>query len=286
MIRSQRILGAMSDVEDSGLLPEGNAVRSVDRAASLLLALGEAPAEAGVTELARRLALHKSTVSRLLGTLEKRGLVEQDAESGKYRLGMAVIRLGEQAERTLDLRGLAMPELQRLARATRETAGLVVLRGDQALTIAQADAPNMGAVSDWSGKLAPSNATASGKVLLAALPERDIARMARRGLRRHTDRTIVDIEPLLEELSRVRRRGFATAVGELEDGLNAVAAPVHDRRGAVMAAVAIQGPAIRITARRLPELASQARSTATAIEGRLGVPAVHKSAGGAAVNDS
>ena len=87
---------------------DGNAVRSVDRAAALLLALGESQGEAGVTELARRLGLHKSTASRLLATLQKRGLVEQDDETGKYRLGLVVIRLAERAERTLDLRGIAL----------------------------------------------------------------------------------------------------------------------------------------------------------------------------------
>ena len=79
--------------------------------------------EAGVTELARRLGLHKSTASRLLATLQKRGLVEQDDETGKYRLGLVIIRLAERAERTLDLRGIAMPELERLARLTHETTG-------------------------------------------------------------------------------------------------------------------------------------------------------------------
>ena len=106
---------------------DGNAVRSVDRAAALLLALGDSPGEAGVTELARRLGLHKSTASRLLATLQKRGLVEQDDETGKYRLGLVVIRLAEKAERTLDLRGIALPELERLARLTHETTGLGVL---------------------------------------------------------------------------------------------------------------------------------------------------------------
>ena len=108
---------------------DGNAVRSVDRAAALLLALGDSQGEAGVTELARRLGLHKSTASRLLATLQRRGLVEQDGETGKYRLGLVVIRLAERAERTLDLRGIAMPELERLARLTRETTGLGVLDG-------------------------------------------------------------------------------------------------------------------------------------------------------------
>ena len=110
--------------EGKTMVLDGNAVRSVDRAAALLLALGESQGEAGVTELARRLGLHKSTASRLLATLQKRGLVEQDDETGKYRLGLVVIRLAERAERTLDLRGIALPELERLARLTHETTGL------------------------------------------------------------------------------------------------------------------------------------------------------------------
>ena len=226
---------------------DGNAVRSVDRAAALLLALGESHGEAGVTELARRLGLHKSTASRLLATLEKRGLVEQDEESGKYRLGLVVIRLAERAERTLDLRSIAMPELDRLARATRETTGLGVLDGDQLLTVAQADGPNLVAMGDWTGRCVPVHSVAGGKVLLASLPEREVLRLVRRGLDRFTDKTIVNLEPLLEELARVRRRGFATAFGEFDAGLNAVAAPVHDARGQVIAAVDVWGPAFRVT---------------------------------------
>ncbi len=249
---------------------DGNAVRSVDRAAALLLALGESHGEAGVTELARRLGLHKSTASRLLATLEKRGLVEQDEENGKYRLGLVVIRLAERAERTLDLRSIAMPELDRLARATRETTGLGVLDGDQLLTVAQADGPNLVAMGDWTGRSVPLHAVASGKVLLASLPEREIMRLVRRGLQRFTDHTITGLEPLLEDLARVRRRGFATAFGEFEATMNAVAAPVHDARGAVVAAVDVWGPSFRVTPGRVAELVQHARESAAAISVRLG----------------
>ncbi len=249
---------------------DGNAVRSVDRAAALLLALGDSQGEAGVTELARRLGLHKSTASRLLATLQRRGLVEQDGETGKYRLGLVVIRLAERAERTLDLRGIAMPELERLARLTRETTGLGVLEHDCLLTVAQADGPNLIAVGDWTGRTSPLHCVASGKVLLAALAEREVLRIARSGLVAHTDRTITELEPLLEELARIRRRGYATAIGEYEPGLNAVAAPVHDARGAIVAAVDIWGPAFRIPPRRMPELIALARETAAAISVRLG----------------
>lgn len=252
---------------------DGNAVRSVDRAAALLLALGESQGEVGVTELARRLGLHKSTASRLLATLEKRGLVEQDDESGKYRLGLVVIRLAEKAERTLDLRGLGMPELERLARLTHETTGLGVLDGDNVLTVAQADGPNLIAVGDWTGRTTPLHCVASGKVLLAALAEREVLWIVRRGLRAFTERTLVELEPLLEELARVRRRGYATAFGEYEDGMNGVAAPVHDARGNVVAAVYVWGPSFRVTPVRVPELATHVRETAGAISARLGAGA-------------
>ena len=249
---------------------DGNAVRSVDRAASLLLALGECRGEAGVTELARSLGLHKSTASRLLATLEKRGLVEQDEESGKYRLGLIVIRLAERAERTLDLRSIAMPELDRLAKLTRETTGIGVLDGDQLLTVAQADGPNLVAMGDWTGRGCPLHSVAAGKVLLASLPEREIMRLVRRGLPRCTERTITALEPLLEELARVRRRGFATAFGEFDTALNAVAAPVHDARGQVIAALDVWGPAFRVTPARVPELVGQVREAAAAVSVRLG----------------
>lgn len=249
---------------------DGNSVRSVDRAAALLLALGDSHGEAGVTELARRLGLHKSTASRLLATLGKRGLVEQDEETGKYRLGLVVIRLAERAERTLNLGSIAMPELDRLARATRETTGLGVLDGDQMLTVAQADGPNLVAMGDWTGRCVPLHSVAAGKVLLASLPEREVLRLVRRGLDRFTERTLTQLEPLLEELARVRRRGYAAAFGEFDAALNAVAAPVHDARGQVIAAVDVWGPAFRVTPPRIPELVQQVRQTAAAVSVRLG----------------
>lgn len=251
-------------------LLDGNAVRSVDRAAALLLALGESTGEAGVTELARRLGLHKSTASRLLATLQRRGLVEQDEESGKYRLGLVVIRLAERAERTLDLKGIAWQDLERLARATRETVSLGIVEGDAYLTVAQVDGPNMIAQPDWTGRTTPLHCTASGKVLLAAMAERDVMRIARPGLVARTERTITTIETLMEELAKVRRRGFATAFSEWIAGTNAVAVPVLDARGRVIASIGIWGPSFRVTPARVAELVTAARAAAASITTRLG----------------
>jgi DNA-binding IclR family transcriptional regulator len=249
---------------------DGSAVRSVDRAAALLLALGDSTGDTGVTELARQLGLHKSTASRLLATLQRRGLVEQDEESGRYRLGLVVIRLAERAERTLDLKAVALPELERLARATRETVGLGVVEGDACLTVAQVDGPNMVASPDWTGRTTPLHCTAPGKVLLAALAERDVMRIARPGLAPRTDRTITTLETLIEELVKVRRRGFATSFSEWIAGINAVAVPVVDGRGRVIASLSVWGPSSRITPARILELATHARATAAAISARLG----------------
>jgi DNA-binding IclR family transcriptional regulator len=267
-VRTAALARSRREAEEREL--DGNAVRSVDRAAALLMALGESEAEAGVTELARRLGLHKSTASRLLATLQRRALVEQDDETGKYRLGLAVLRLAERAERTLDLRGIALPELERLARATREAVAIAVMRDDACLTVAQVDGPNMVAVADWTGRSTPLHCVASGKVFLSTLAERDVLRLHRLGLPAVTERTIVGLEPLLEELARVRRRGFATSFGEWQQGTNAVAVPVHDARGRLAAAVSIWGPAFRVQPARVAELARLAQETAGAIAARLG----------------
>jgi DNA-binding IclR family transcriptional regulator len=262
--------GAAARPGPAGVPLDGGAVRSVDRAAALLLALGERPGAAGVTELARRLGLHKSTASRLLATLQRRGLVDQDEETGKYRLGLVMIRLAERAEETLDLRALALPELERLARATRETVTLATADDDACLTVAQASGPGAAPCPDWTGRRSPLHCTASGKVLLAAMAERDVLRLARPGLVPCTGRAITRLEPLLEELARVRRRGYATAFSEWTEGTNAVAVPVVDARGRVVAALAAWGPAPRVSPARVADLVARARVASAAITARLG----------------
>jgi IclR family transcriptional regulator, acetate operon repressor len=246
----------------------GSEVRSVDRAASILIALGGWDGEAGVTELARSLGLHKSTASRLLATLQKRGLVQQDGESGKYRLGLALVRLGSQAERTLDLRSMATPELVRTARSVREATTLGVLDSDSVMTVAWADASGM--AQSRIDRYLPLHATATGKALLAQKPEREIIRISKPGLRPFTSQTIVRVDLLLQEIAAVRRRGYATAFGEHQVAVNAVAVPVFGNRGDIVAAVAVRAPGNRISPGRVPELVEQIRDTAAAITRHIG----------------
>jgi DNA-binding IclR family transcriptional regulator len=247
---------------------DANAVRSVDRAAALLISLGEWDGEVGVTELARSLGLHKSTASRLLATLHKRGLVAQDPDSGKYRLGLAVVRLGSQAEKALDLRALALPSLQTLSRHVKETATLGTLDGDRAVTIAWADGSGMS--RDRTGRDLPLHATAPGKVLLSSRPEREVIRLSKIGFAPYTSHTIVRVDLLLEELARVRKRRFATAFGENEPTVNAVAVPVYDHRSTVVAALEVRASGNRIQPSRLPELLANIRDAAAVITESIG----------------
>ena len=245
-----------------------NSIRSVDRAATLLIALGDLGGEVGVTEIARHLGMHKSTASRLLATLLLRGLVAQDHESGKYRPGLALLRLGDQAERAIDLHAVAMPELESMARFLRETATLGILDGDSVNTIARSAAPGSSQGRKW--ERLPLHATAPGKVLLSHGPERELIRLSKIGFTPFTPNTIVRVDLLLDEIARVRKRGYATAFGEYEPAVNAVAMPVFDRRGSVVAAVEVRASGNRIMPSRVPELIETIRAAAAAITNQIG----------------
>ena len=247
-------------------------VRSVERAATILMSLSTWTGSAGVTDLARSVGMHKSTTSRLLSTLMSQGLVEQDAETGKYKLGRALILLGLQAEKALDIRSIALPELQRLARSVKETATLGVLLDDEVTTVAWCDESGMS--RDRAGKRWPLHATAPGKVLLTNRPEREIIRLSRSGLTPYSPSTIVRVEVLLEELARVRQRGFATAFGEHEPNVNAIAVPVFNHRAAVVAALEVRASGMRISPARVPILLAQIRAAAAIITESIGGVAV------------
>lgn len=277
---SEQVRARTPDVADDHLDHGGGAgspgaddaaVRSVDRAAALLVCLADADGSASVTDLSHSLDLHKSTVSRLLSTLERRGLVEQDRESGHFRLGVGIIRLAQSAERTLDLRTIALSEMEALAKTTHETVSLEVFDGvGAAVAICQIDGPNLTPMPDITGRPVAMHAIASGKVLLASLPERTVLAIARRGLVRYTPRTITDPRALLEELATIRKRGYAVAIGEWDERITAAAVPICDARGSVIATVVVWGASARVTPGTLPSLVTAARDAAQLISTKLG----------------
>jgi DNA-binding IclR family transcriptional regulator len=244
-------------------------VQSVDRAVRILEILAR-DGEAGVTDVAGELGVHKSTASRLLAALDRRELVTQDAARGKFRLGVGIVRLAGAASARLDVLQESRAVCRMLAHEVGETVNLAILSGRDVLYLEQAAGPAALSPHNWAGQRIPLHATSDGKVLLAWLPEAELAPCLTPPLARFTERTITDVAAFQAVLAEVRRHGYATAVDELEAGLTAIAAPVRDAAGMVIASISASGPSFRIPAARVEVLAAAVRRAAAEASRRLG----------------
>lgn len=244
-------------------------VRSVQRAITLMEALAERTS-AGVTELAEVLEVHKSTAFRLLATLEHQGMVEQDERTAKYQLGPGVARLARTVGEEVDLRRHARGALHRLAEDTAETVNLAILEGRDVVYVEQVTGSASVLSADWLGWRTPIHCTASGKVLVAYLPEDTRRRLLDGHLDVYSPRTITDVECLEADFERIRAVGYGITVGELEIGLNAVSSPVLDADGTVVAAVSVSGPDARMPEEGLTSVGERTRASAQEISYRLG----------------
>jgi DNA-binding IclR family transcriptional regulator len=261
--------GAVTGREDPSESYGPGPIQSVDRAVAILEILAR-DGEAGVTEVARELGVHKSTASRLLAALDRRELVAQDAARGKFRLGIGIVRLAGAAGQRLDLVQESRPVCRALATEVGETVNLAILSGRDALYLDQAAGPAALSPHNWAGQRIPLHATSDGKVLLAWLPEAELAQRLTPPLARFTERTITDVAGFPALLAEVRRQGFATAADELEAGLTAIAAPVRDAAGTVIASISASGPSFRIPAARVEVLAAAVCRAAAEASRRLG----------------
>jgi DNA-binding IclR family transcriptional regulator len=244
-------------------------VQSVDRAVAILEILAR-DGEAGVTEVARELGVHKSTASRLLAALDRRELVAQDAARGKFRLGVGLVRLAGAAGRGLDLTQESRPVCRALAQEVGETVNLAILSGREALYLDQVAGPAALSPHNWAGQRIPLHATSDGKVLLACCSAAEIVAHLVLPLERFTEHTVTAVPDFGRLLAQVRELGYATAVDELEEGLTAIAAPVRNAEGTVIASVSASGPTFRIPADRIPALAGAVCRAAAEISRRLG----------------
>ncbi len=236
---------------DSASRPN-HSVKTIERAFCVLKAFDGAAA--GVTDIARRTGLHKSTASRLLLTLEQLGAVARDAHTDKYRLGPELARLAAGIPFFDTLIALARPIISDLAEATRETVNLCLPQGDRVVHADQVVSPYLVGRRDWVGQLSPMHCASNGKVLLAFRPEAEILRYLSRPLERLTAHTITDSQRLREELAQARANGYAWGLEELEMGLIGVSAPVFDAAGVAVASVNVSGPAYRFPPEQRPEL--------------------------------
>ncbi|OXM64645.1 MULTISPECIES: IclR family transcriptional regulator [Amycolatopsis] len=243
-------------------------VQSVDRAIAILDILARR-GEAGVTEIAQELDVHKSTAFRLVGALEAWQLVEQVSERGKYRLGFGIVRLAGATTARLDLSRESRAVCERLAAELDETVNVAVVDQGQATNIMQVYGSAAVTARNWIGQRTPLHATSSGKVLLAWAAD-DVREAALAELTPFTPNTRTDRAKLTEELAQVRERGWACTVEELEVGLNAVAAPIRAANGDVIAALSVSGPAYRMEPSSYADVAEKIVAGAEEISFRVG----------------
>lgn len=257
--------------DDDEAVPGG--VQSVDRALAILEILGR-DGSSGVGDVAEELGIHKSTASRLLGSLLARGMVQQNTNRGKYELGFGILKLASTIPGRLSLVGVARPVLEALAEDYKETVNLAVLREEYAVNVDQAMGPSTLATYDWLGSLTPLHATSSGKVLLAALGADERGRILKAaGLPQRTAKTIRTRTALEKDLLQVVKNGYAQASEEFEMGINSVAVPVRNHLGVVVAAISISGPTFRFEPEKEPGLLEGLKQAGLRVGASLGYTA-------------
>ncbi|GAA2870890.1 IclR family transcriptional regulator [Paenarthrobacter ilicis] len=255
---------------DKELDAQAGGVQSVDRALQILEIIAR-KGDAGASEIAEEMGVHKSTVSRLVGSLVHRELVRQDSERGKYQLGFGILRLATSIPGRLSVVREAREVLESLAAEYKETVNLAVLRSNYAVNVDQAMGPSTLATYDWVGGLTPLHATSSGKVLLAALTTDERTQVFHAvGLPARTATTVTNRTKLERQLEEIANQGYAVVRGEFEIGLTAVAVPVFNHTGAVIAAVSISGPAFRFSPEEQPGLIDGLREAGLAISAKMG----------------
>lgn len=253
----------------TGTAEKTSAVQSVDRALAILEIVA-ARGEVGITEIAEELDVHKSTASRLVAALQRRHLLEQLGERGKYALSFGIVRLAAATTARLDVARLGQPVCQRLAESLGETVTVAVTDGEAGITVAQEDGTATITLQNWVGRRTPLHATSAGKVLLAWMGEQDRRPVLRRRLTRFTDQTITETTPLRAELARVLDEGHARSFEELEVGMHAVAVPVFSADGTVGSALSATGPSYRLPRRRARAIVGDLREGAAELSAKLG----------------
>ncbi|HXV58972.1 MAG TPA: IclR family transcriptional regulator [Gaiellaceae bacterium] len=246
--------------------PATRRVAAVERAVAVLDALADEAGELGTNELARRTGLHPSSVSRLLATLAVAGLVEHVEETGRYRLGLRLLQLGNAVLARLDVREVARPHLQALVEETGETATLSAPGDPDAVTVDFVQSRSSVQSVARLGRPSVAHATATGKVALAF----GRVELTPGPLPAYTARTVVDREGLAAEVALVRERGWARAAGEREQDLNALAAPVRGRDGELAAVLGLQGPASRFDEEAMERAVGPLVAHAAAVSDALG----------------
>ena len=245
-------------------------IRAVERALDVLLCFTNQAPELTMSQISERIGINKSTVHRLLSTLEGKRFVERDLTTGLYRPGLRLLQMASLAMEQNSLRRLAAPFLQDLCERYRENVNLALLDGADVVYVDVIVGSQRVKLAAVPGQRLPAFCTASGKAILAFLPEENVKLILERGMPAYTQHTLASPEIFWEDICHVRELGFAIAEQEFEDGINAVAAPICNQP---IASISIAGPAYRLTRERMleigPDLLATAKKIAIEVERTL-----------------
>ncbi|MGD2145211.1 MAG: IclR family transcriptional regulator [Anaerolineae bacterium] len=243
-------------------------IRAVERAVRVLVSFSDDHPERTLPEIARATELPKSTAYRILATLNNCGFVEQTRDGERYRLGMRVASLGLVALQRLSIRRDALPHMEQLVGRFEETCVVGIFDQGAVLDIEVVHSDHLLTVTSEVGHRLPIHCTATGKALLAFLPHSVAELVLARSLEAYTEKTITSPADMRQEMALTRERGYAVDEEEYEVGVRAVAAPISDIHGRVIAGISIPGPTSRLTADRVPEIAQALMEVASAIRGK------------------
>lgn len=246
----------------------GKTIHAVDRAIDVLELIA-AGGRLGISDIADRLDVHRSTVARIISSLQQRGFVEETNVRGQYQLGFAVVRLAEATVAQNALIEAAQPECDELANVLGETVNLAVIDRSYTMNVLECSSDRHVALRTWVGQVSPAHATATGKVLFSETSRTYLEKRLGATFTRFTPRTITDIDSFCRELERVRVSGWAATAEELEEGLNSVAVAVRSpvtRR--IVAALCVSGPSYRLLEERFAEVAGVLSAAAERIRVR------------------
>jgi DNA-binding IclR family transcriptional regulator len=251
---------------------EENTVKSLAKALSILKLFNPGKSQWSIRDMVEELGYHKSSVQRLVTTLEVHGFLERShPRRGRFVLGPIVLMLGNVASQSIDLRVVARPYLRRLVEQTGETAHLCVVDQSQCYYLDKIDSPQAVRIATYVGQRLPLHCSAVGKTLLSGMTEEEVDHIIDDcGLPRFTGTTITDRRTLFDELTRIRREGLAHDNEEYDLGLRCVAAPVKDSHGVVVAAISVAGPVQRFTTVELVRFGGRVKETAAQVSARLG----------------
>lgn len=246
-------------------------IQSVKRALSILGILSRHPDGLGVTEIANKLDVAKSTAFRLLFTLLEEGYVQKDPQTEQYRLGLKLLHLGNEVAKSLDLRRVAHPHLKKLVELTGETTHLAIYDKGEIVYIDKIESNATIRMYSQIGLRAPAHCTGLGKAILSCLPEEEIDRLiATKGLNKFTENTLVTKESLMKALREAREAGYTFDDEEHELGVRCAAAPIFNHEGKVVAGVSIAGPTTRLSRETVRRFAPLVKAVALDISGELG----------------